>query len=98
MKFDRLKQIVQFKAPISVVGSRCLVKIGSVEMHWWGWSQWYKWRWFKTHLDMGLISFYGIPEKGLWSWPWRILAVCCKPMRKCYQWFVILKIHKKIFG
>ena len=60
-------------------------KIFGLEFVWWGQSQWYKWRWNETHIDMGWISIYGLPNKGVGKYFWKLIAVCCKPMRIMYH-------------
>jgi len=56
--------------------------IGKVEVVWWGWSQWYKWRRFDDHLDLGIISIYNInTQQPLW---W-LVAKIMKPMRIFYH-------------
>jgi len=45
---------------------------------WWGFSQWYKWRWNGTHIDLGPISIYELKKKHIWEvvafliWPFRL--------------------------
>ncbi len=60
-------------------------KIFSVKFVWWGRSQWYKWRWNTTHIDMGCLSVYDLPTKGIGKYFWLLVAFCCKPMRKMYH-------------
>jgi hypothetical protein len=58
-------------------------KIFGIELSWWGMSQWYKWRWNGTHIDMGPLSIYGIAQPP--NLLWRTLALAIKPMRYVYH-------------
>ena len=49
----------------------------------WGFSQWYKWRWNWTHIDMGIISIYKLKNHKLWA----IMAFLIWPMRVFYHSF-----------
>lgn len=62
-------------------------KIGRMEFTYWGVSQWYRWRWFDDHLDLGVISIYNINTDRL---IWRIVTALMIPMRYYY--------HRKYFG
>lgn len=53
----------------------------SENVRWWGWSQWYKWRWNETHIDLGMISVYDLKR----MWFWRIVAFLVKPLRWYYN-------------
>lgn len=55
---------------------------------WWGWSQWYKWRWNSTHIDLGPLSVYEIRA----SWFWKIVAFLIVPLRTMYHLFFV---HRK---
>jgi len=57
-------------------------KVAGLEFCWWGPSQWYKWRWHRTHIDLGILSIYGIER----PWLWMPLAWAIKPMRVWYHW------------
>lgn len=53
---------------------------------WWGWEQWYKWRWNVTHIDLGPLSIYHTNH-----WSWKILVIAVWPMRKLYHYYYIEK-------
>lgn len=57
----------------------------NLEIVWWGWSQSHKWRWNRSHIDMGFISIYNLPQKGILAWFWKFIAFLCKPLRKRYH-------------
>ena len=48
---------------------------------WWGLSQWYKWRWNETHIDLGVLSIYNLKK----LWFWKIIAFLIFPMRLFYH-------------
>jgi len=52
---------------------------------WWGWSQWYKWRWNVTHIDLGPISIYELRL----VWFWKIIAFMTLPMRLMYHYLFV---------
>ena len=60
---------------------------GSKDVLWWGRSQWYKWRWNITHIDLGIISVYNLKC----YWFWRIVSILVWPMRKFYHRFYVYK-------
>lgn len=59
---------------------------------WWGWQQWYKWRWNCTHIDLGPISIYELRE----IWFWEIVAFMILPLRAMYHLFVLLSFHRNV--
>lgn len=69
-------------------------KIFGLEFVWWGQSQWYKWRWNVTHIDMGWFSIYGLPNKGIGKYFWLFIAFICKPMRVMYYKYFASKSKK----
>lgn len=62
-----------------VVEGRNLTK----NITWWGWSQKHKWRWQKTHIDLGMISIYSLKK----MWFWNLVAFLILPLRKRYQMY-----------
>jgi hypothetical protein len=50
---------------------------------WWGFSQWYKWRWNKTHIDLGIMSTYKLKQ----MWFWSCVAFLIWPLRLFYHTF-----------
>lgn len=60
-------------------------KIGSTEYVFWGKCQWHKFRWNRTHIDLGIFSFYNLPEKGYGAVFWRFIALIVKPLRVWYH-------------
>ncbi len=60
-------------------------RVGNLKFTWWGRSQWYKWRWHGTHIDLGMLSIYDLPQKGPGRWFWRVISVLIKPMRWAYH-------------
>lgn len=56
--------------------------IGRYEFVWWGKSQFHKWRWNLTHIDMGPLSVYNIPEDSKF---WKLVADIIKPLRWWYH-------------
>ncbi|KKN72649.1 hypothetical protein LCGC14_0408910 [marine sediment metagenome] len=52
------------------------------QLTWWGFSQWYKWRWHKSHIDLGCLSVYGFRHN---HWFWRFVALTIKPLRWNYN-------------
>lgn len=57
----------------------------SKKITWWGFSQWYKFRWHKTHIDLGIISIYELPQKGIGKIFWSLIAIIIKPLRIWYH-------------
>lgn len=55
-----------------------------LEIFWWGFGQWYKWRWHGDHVDLGPLSIYGIERPWLWS----PLRIGIKPMRWAYHYWL----------
>ena len=62
---------------IDVIGSNDITP----NISWWGSSQWYKWCWNETHIDLGPISIYNLKRK----WFWKIIAFIIFPMRLFYH-------------
>jgi len=60
----------------------CKIKVGSWEFVWWGFSQLHKWRWHKSHIDLGALSVYGFRYN---HWFWREIAFLIKPLRCKYH-------------
>jgi len=60
-------------------------KFLGLELCWWGWGQWYKWRWNRTHIDLGPLTLYGIQR----PWLWLPLAWAIKPARLLYHAYVV---------
>ena len=56
-----------------------------IEITWWGKSQWYKFRCFHDHIDLGIISFYNLPQKGFGRVFWRLVKILIKPLRVFYH-------------
>ena len=52
----------------------------TADVRWWGWSQWYKWRWNETHIDLGPVSVYNLHNR---SWP--VIAFLIVPLRLLYH-------------
>ena len=74
----------------AIFGKDCIVSLlpfhlWDLDVTYWGWSQWYKWRWNVTHIDMGIISIYNLPQKGIGRLFWRFVSICIKPMRMLYH-------------
>jgi len=63
---------------------------------WWGMPQWYKFRWNKTHIDLGVLSVYDLPQKGLGYLLWRIVSIVIKPLRIWYHWRYVYRIRAQI--
>lgn len=64
----------------------CLIgKQVTTSVTWWGWSQWYKFRWHGDHIDLGPLSVYGIPAEGPGQWFWRTVSILVKPLRWAYH-------------
>lgn len=80
---ERIKQKVLMGAPLRE-GEDIIIaktfKIGKLLFCWWGFSQWYKWRWNITRIDLGCLSINGLKSKR-----WIILAWLIKPMRWYYH-------------
>ena len=49
---------------------------------WWGFGKGERWRWCKSHIDIGPLSVFGFKKS---YWFWRIIAVLIKPMRLIYD-------------
>jgi len=75
------KGIPEFQQVPAIVG-KTLFKPFGWEFVWWGFGQWYKWRWHKGHIDLGALSVYGFREN---HWFWRIVAIFIKPLRMWYH-------------
>ena len=58
-------------------------KLFGYELCWWGFSQWYKWRWHGDHIDLGPLSIYNIGPRSRWAWS--IVAFLIKPFRYAYH-------------
>lgn len=56
-----------------------------VDVSWWGLAQWYKFRWHGTHIDLGPVSVYNLPSKGLGAFFWRVVSIIIKPLRVWYH-------------
>ena len=67
---------------IFVTTSLKLGNLFGLEFVWWGFSQFHKWRWQITHIDLGPVSIYGITH----PWMWMPLAWLIKPLRMWYHW------------
>ena len=63
----------------NVISSKDIIN----NISWWGFSQWYKWRWNETHIDLGPISIYKLKQ----LWFWKIIALIIWPMRFLYHIF-----------
>jgi len=70
-------------------------RISRYEIVWWGWSQWYKWRWNGTHIDFGVVSIYGLKETGLERLFWVVVAFAIYPMRFTYHHFFVSEEFKE---
>jgi hypothetical protein len=57
----------------------------NIEVTWWGKLQWYKFRWYKDHIDLGVISFYNLPQQGIGYLFWRLVSILIKPLRWWYH-------------
>jgi len=79
MTLKDIERKLAFDVPLSVITGKT-IQLGNLEFTWWGLSQWYKWRWYGTHIDLGVVSIYGLKSK----W-WIILAWLVKPMRYYYH-------------
>jgi hypothetical protein len=69
-----------FGARKAVVHGR-MVEGRWLDLCWWGWSEWYKWRWHGDHIDLGPLSVYRIRRRWLW---WPVLIVIA-PLRFAYN-------------
>ena len=56
--------------------------IGKITFVLWGFSEFWKWRWQKDHIDLGILSIYGFKRNHLF---WRIIAIIAYPMRWNYH-------------
>jgi hypothetical protein len=56
-------------------------EFGKIKYVYWGKSQWYKFRWNGTHIDLGPFSFYDLPQKGIGAIFWILVALIIKPLR-----------------
>ena len=79
MKLQQIKRNLELGIPLKVIIGKTF-KLGNLEFTWWGLSQKYKWRWNITHIDLGVVSIYGIKSK-----LWRILAWLILPLRRRYN-------------
>ena len=59
--------------------------IFGLKIVYWGRSQWYKFRWHKTHIDLGIFSIYKLPQNGVGALFWRMVAILVKPLRWWYH-------------
>ena len=66
---------------------------GRYKFVWWGRSQWYKFRWFGDHIDLGMLSIYNLPEPSLF---WRIISIIIKPLRVWYHKNYVYSTKAKI--
>ena len=62
------------------------IKFFNLKTVYWGKSQWYKFRWFNDHIDLGIISIYELPQSGIGYLFWRLISIIIKPLRKWYHW------------
>ena len=56
-----------------------------IDLCWWGLSQLYKWRWNNTHIDLGPLSIYNLPQEGPGRMFWESVAFLVKPLRWYYN-------------
>ena len=80
MDYQDIKRKLDFNIPLSIIKGKTFLKIGKLEFTWWGFSEIHKWRWNITHIDLGVISIYGLKSS-----LWKILAFLIKPLRKKYH-------------
>ncbi len=78
--YQNIKNRLNHNMPLTVIVGKKLLKLGNLELVWWGLSQSYKWRWNITHIDLGVISIYGLKSP-----LWNILAFLIKPLRNNYD-------------
>jgi len=90
MNYKDIKRKLDFGYPLPVIKGKILLKLGNLEIVWWGFSQIHIWRWHGTHIDLGVISIYGCKSS-----LWKILAFLIKPLRKRFHNNYIQKITKK---
>lgn len=62
----------------------------------WGKSQSHKFRRFSDHIDLGVISVYNLPQKGIGKYFWKFVAWSIKPLRKRYHKKYVYKDNNKI--
>ena len=67
----------------AIVGKQWQFK--KLKFVWWGLSQWYKWRWFNDHIDLGMLSIYNLSQEGIGKLGWRFISILIKPMRIFYH-------------
>ena len=60
-------------------------KLCGLEYTWWGRSQWYKFRWQGDHIDLGVVSFYELPQNGIGRIFWVGVSIFIKPLRWWYH-------------
>lgn len=69
-----------------------------LKLVYWGTSQSHKWRWHKTHIDLGIISIYDLPQKGIGKLFWKLIAWIIKPMRIYYHRKYVYKTGNNIMN
>lgn len=81
LQINDKKYLSGISRPIPAIIGRTY-KIGCWEFTWWGLSQIHKWRWHKSHIDLGALSIYGFRYNHLF---WRTIALIVKPLRWYYH-------------
>jgi len=71
-------------------------KIFGLSVSYWGLSQWYKFRWNITHIDLGVISIYDLPQKGFGRFFWRCISILIKPLRVWYHRRYVYSVKAQI--
>jgi len=80
----------QCTGALEVIRTLPLCLLG-LEFCWWGWSEWYKWRWHGDHIDLGPLSVYGIKRGWLW-WP---VLIAIAPLRFAYNRYAVRRWRGK---
>jgi len=75
---EHVEESIPIDTGLAIVGKRL-----GVDVVWWGWAQWYKWRWNGTHIDLGPVSVYNLRR----LWFWKTVAFLIFPLRLYYDLF-----------
>jgi hypothetical protein len=77
-----IREHIEEKVPVNIESTIVGKRLGP-DAVWWGWGQWYKWRWQGTHIDLGPVSVYNLRR----LWFWKAVAFLIFPLRLYYDRF-----------
>ena len=80
---------------MKLLGSEKL-KLFGLDFRYWGLVQWYKFRWNGTHIDLGVLSIYDLPQKGIGKLFWRFISILIKPLRTWYHKKYVYSVKSQI--